>query len=311
MKNKITIIGAGNVGSTIAMILAEKELGDIVLLDIIEDMPEGKALDMMESLPVNGCNTKITGTNSYEYTRNSDIIVITSGVTRRPGMSRDELLETNAKIVRDVIKNAVQKSPNSIIIMVSNPLDAMAYAAYKISRFPGERVIGMSGILDSARFRTFISMELNVSITDIHALVLGGHGDSMVPLVNYTDVAGIPISKLIPRERLNEIIQRTRKGGEEIVNLLKTGSAYYAPAASTAEMVEVILKDKKKILPCSVLCRGEYGFSGIFLGLPVKLGRSGIEEIIEIELSEEEKKALQKSAESVRELCNVVDRIII
>ncbi len=310
MKNKITIIGAGNVGSTTAMILAEKELGNIVLLDIVEDMPKGKALDMMESCPLRGCSTKITGTNDYEDTKNSDIIVITSGVPRKPGMSRDELVETNARIVRDVVGKAAKASPDAIIIMVSNPLDAMAYTAYKISEFPRERVIGMAGVLDSARFRTFISMELDVSPGDIHALVLGGHGDSMVPLVNYTDIAGIPISKLISTDRLNAIIQRTRDGGAEIVNLLKTGSAYYAPAASTAEMVEVILKDKKKILPCSVLCKGEYGIENTFIGVPVKLGRRGIEEIIEIELAEDEKKALQRSAESVRELCEKVDGMV-
>ncbi len=310
MRNKITIIGAGNVGSTTAMILAEKELGDIVLLDIVEDMPKGKAMDMMESCPVLGCNTRIIGTNDYEDTMNSDIIVITSGMPRKPGMSRDELLETNARIVKSVVENSVKKSPDSILIVVSNPLDAMAYVAYKTSRFPRERVIGMAGILDSARFRTFISMELDVPPDDIHALVLGGHGDTMVPLVNYTDVAGIPVSKLIPGERLNAIIQRTRDGGAEIVNLMKTCSAYYAPAASTAEMAGVILKDRKKILPCSILCQGEYGFNNIFMGVPVKLGRNGIEEVIEIELSGDEKKSLQMSAESVRELCRMVDRII-
>ncbi len=306
---KISVIGAGNVGASTAVRLADLELGDIVLVDIIEGMPQGKALDLLESNPVSGCDLNIVGTNSYDESEGSDIVVITSGIPRKPGMSRDDLLQTNAAIVRDVTREVVKKSPDAILIMVTNPLDAMTYVAYKVSGFPKERVMGMAGVLDSARFRAFISMELGVSVENIHAFVLGGHGDDMVPLARYTTVAGVPVTELIPKERLDAIIGRTRGGGTEIVKLLKTGSAFYAPAASAVDMVEAILKDSKKILPCSALCDGEYGIDGIFVGVPVKLGRKGIEEIFEIKLTEEEKDAFLKSAGRVKELCQRVHEL--
>jgi len=303
---KITIIGAGNVGATTAQRLAEMESGDIVLLDVVEGMPQGKALDLMQASPVYGYHSRIVGTNTYEETKNSDLIIVTSGLARKPGMSRDDLVKVNTGIVKSVVEQAVRESPDAILIVVSNPLDAMAYAAYKVSKFPRERVIGMAGVLDSSRLITFIAGELNVSIENIHAFVLGGHGDTMVPVKRYMTVAGIPVTELLPKDKLDTIIERTRNGGAEIVNLLKAGSAFYAPSASIAEMVDAILKDKKKILPCTVLCEGEYGFKGIFLGLPVKLGRKGIEEIIELKLDKEESEALKKSAEAVRELCSGV-----
>jgi len=299
---KVSIIGAGHVGEVTAQRIVEKELADVVLLDIIEGMPIGKGLDILESSPVMKFDTKIIGTNNYEDTANSDIVVITAGVPRKPGMSREELVDTNFGIVKRVTEEVVKYSPDCIIIMVTNPLDAMAYTAYKVSGFPKERVIGMAGILDTSRFRTFIAMELNVSVENIQAFVLGGHGDTMVPLARYSTVAGIPITELIPKERLDAIIERTRKGGGEIVSYLKTGSAYYAPAAAVMEMVEAILKDKNKIVPCAAYLEGEYGLSGIYFGVPVKLGFGGIKEIIEIKLTDEEKEALNKSAEAVKKV---------
>lgn len=309
-RKKITIIGAGNVGATLSQRLAEKELGDLVLLDIVQDMPQGKALDILEAGPVYGYNTKITGANGYEETKDSDIVVITSGVSRKPGMSRDDLLQINTGIVKGVTENIAKTSPNAILIIVSNPLDAMTYVAYKISKFPRRRVIGMAGILDAARFSAFISMELGVSVENIHAFVLGGHGDTMVPSTRYTTVAGVSVEELIPQERLNEIVERTRNGGAEIVNLLKTGSAFYAPSAAVVEMVEAILKDKRKIAPCTALCEGEYGINNLFVGVPVILGSNGVEDIFEIKLNEKESIALQKSANEVKQLCNKVDALL-
>ncbi len=300
---KITVIGAGNVGATTAQRLAEKEFGDIVLVDIVEGLPQGKGLDLMEASPIYSYNCKIIGTNSYEETDNSDLVVITSGLPRKPGMSRDDLVKVNADIVKSVVAQVVEKSPCAILIVVSNPLDVMTYVAYKVSKFPRERVIGMAGVLDTSRMRTFIAMELNVSVENVHTFVLGGHGDTMVPLARYTTVAGIPVTELIPEDRLDAIVKRTRDGGAEIVSLLKTGSAFYAPAASIVEMIDSIVKDKKKILPCTVLCNGEYGFDDIFIGLPVKLGKKGLEQIIEIQLNEEESDALKKSADAVKKLC--------
>ncbi len=303
---KITVIGAGSVGATTAQRLAEKELGDIVLLDVVEGLPQGKSLDMTQAGPIYGYHCKIVGTNTYEESENSDLVIITSGMPRKPGMSREELLKVNTEIVKSVVEQAVQKSPNAIIIVVSNPLDAMAYVTYKVSGFPRERVIGMAGILDSSRLRTFIASELNVSIENVHAFVLGGHGDTMVPMLRYTTVTGIPITELLSKDKLDAIIQRTIKGGAEIINFLKTGSTFYAPSASIVEMVDTILKDKKKILPCTILCKGEYGFNDIFLGLPVKLGKNGVEQIVEIKLNKEESDALNRSADSVRKLCQDV-----
>lgn len=308
-RKKITVIGAGNVGATAAQRLAEKELGDIVLVDIVEDMPQGKCLDMTEAGPIYGYDSRITGTNGYDETKDSDIVVITSGLPRKPGMSRDDLLKVNAEIVKGVAKNVAQKSPDSILIVVSNPLDAMTYIAYKISKFPKQRVVGMAGVLDASRMAAFISMELNVSVENVHAFVLGGHGDSMVPSKRYTTVAGIPVQEIISEKRLNEIIQRTRDGGAEIVKLLKTASAFYAPSAAIVDMVEAIIKDKKKILPCAALCEGEYGIQGLFVGVPVKLGAGGVEEIIEIRLDEEESEALKRSADAVKELCSKIDNM--
>jgi malate dehydrogenase len=299
---KISIIGAGHVGATTAFKIAELELGDVVLVDIVEDMPQGKALDLMEMGPISGYDVNIKGTNTYDDTENSDIVVITSGIPRKPGMSRDDLLSTNAKIVKEVTGEVVKRSPKSILILVTNPLDAMVFVAHEVSKFPGGRIMGMAGVLDSTRFRTFISMELGVSVENIHAFVLGGHGDDMVPLARYTTVAGVPITELLPEDRIDSIIQRTRDGGAEIVKLLKTGSAFYAPAASTAEMVESILKDKKKILPCCVMANGKYGIKDAFVGLPVKLGRAGVEEIFEIDLTKEELDKLHVSANHVKEL---------
>jgi len=309
-RNKITVVGAGNVGGTTAQRLAEKELGDVVLLDIYPEIAKGKALDLTESGPVYGYDGRIIGTDRYDDIRDSDIVVITSGLPRKPGMSRDELLSTNAGVVKSVTERAAKAAPNAILIVVSNPLDAMTYVAYKVSRFPKQRVIGMAGALDSARFRAFIAMELNVSVENIQAMVLGGHGDTMVPLIRHTAVAGIPVTELIPKDRLELIIQKTRDGGAEIVKLLKTGSAFYAPSAAVAETVESIVKDKKKITPCAAFCEGEYGFRGLFLGVPVKLGSGGIDEIIEIKLTSEEAACLKKSADAVSELCRAVDRMI-
>lgn len=303
MRNKISIIGAGNVGATCAAWLAERELGDIVLVDIpqTEGMPAGKALDLTQAGPIVGYNTRITGTTSYDETVGSDIGVITAGVPRKPGMSREDLVTVNQNIIKDVIQKFVPGSPNAILIVVTNPLDTMTYVAYKLSGFPRQRVIGQAGILDSARMRAFIAMELNVAVENTHAFVLGGHGDEMVPLPRYSTVAGIPITELLPPERVAAIVERTRKGGGEIVQLLKTGSAYYAPGAAVAQMVEAILKDKKLIVPCSAYLEGEYGLRDICFGVPVKLGRGGIEEIIEITLTEEERQALQRSVQLIRE----------
>jgi malate dehydrogenase len=307
---KITVIGAGNVGATTAQRLAEKDLSDVVLVDIVEGMPQGKALDLMQAAPIYGYDSKVTGTNGYEATAGSNIIVITSGLARKPGMSRDDLLKVNAGIVKDVTQKAVAKSPGAIIIVVSNPLDAMTYVAHKTSGFPANRVMGMAGILDSARFRAFIAMELNISIRDVNAFVLGGHGDTMVPSTKYTTVAGIPVEDLIPADRLGQIVERTAKGGAEIVSLLKTGSAYYAPSAATVQMCESILLDRKMILPCAVQSQGKYeGCDGLFVGLPAKLGENGIEEVVKFKLADKEAAALSKSAAAVKELCEAVDRL--
>lgn len=306
---KISVIGAGNVGASAALKLAELALGDIVLVDIVEGMPQGKALDLMEMCPVSGCDLNIVGTNGYDETEGSDIVIITSGIPRKPGMSRDDLLSTNTRIVKQVTGEVVKRSPKSILVLVTNPLDAMVYIAHKASGFPKERIMGMAGVLDSARFRTFIAMELGISVENIHAFVLGGHGDDMVPLARYTTVSGVPITELISKDRIDALIQRTRDGGAEIVKLLKTGSAFYAPAASTVEMVEAIVKDKKKILPCCVLANGEYGIKDTFVGLPVKLGGRGVEEIFQIKLTDDELKHLHSSAEHVKELCERIHEL--
>ena len=306
MRKKVTIVGAGNVGATAAHWIAAKELADVVLIDIAEGVPQGKGLDLMQAMPIEKRDCTITGTNDYADTANSDIVVITAGIPRKPGMSRDDLLNTNAGIMGKVVGEVVKTSPNSIIIVVSNPLDAMAQAAFKQSGFPRERVIGMAGVLDSARFRTFIAMELDVSVENVTAFVLGGHGDTMVPLSRYSTVAGIPITELIAADRLKELETRTANGGAEIVKFLKTGSAYYAPSAAAVEMVEAILKDKKKILPCAAYLQGEYGINGLYVGVPCKLGAKGLEKIIEIKLTAEEQAALNKSADAVKELCTVI-----
>ncbi len=299
-RRKISIIGAGFVGATAAHWAAEKELGDVVLVDILEGIPQGKALDLFEASPIEGFDAKVTGTNGYEETKDSDIVIITSGVPRKPGMSREDLLETNKKIIESVVAQVAERSPRAILITVTNPLDAMTYLAVKRSRFPKERVIGMAGILDTARFKAFIAMELGVSVEDIQALILGGHGDEMVPLPRYTTVNGIPLSHFLSKERVDRLIDRTRKGGGEIVNLLKTGSAFYAPSAAAIQMTEAILKDKKRILPCCVYLEGEYGLRDICFGVPIKLGARGVESVIELELTEEEKKSVAKSAENVK-----------
>jgi len=302
MDKKVTVIGAGNVGATAAQRLAEKQLCDVVLVDIVEGVPQGKALDLNEAAPIEKHDSHLTGANSYEDTAGSDIVIITAGIPRKPGMSRDDLISTNAGIVKAVTQEVASRSPEAILIIVSNPLDAMCHVAFDASGFPKERVIGMAGVLDSARFRAFISMELNVSVENTHAFVLGGHGDTMVPLPRYSTVAGIPITELIAPDRIDALVDRTRNGGAEIVALLKTGSAYYAPASAAVEMAESILKDKKKILPCAAYLQGEYGQQDLFIGVPVKLGAKGVEDIIEITLTDEEKLALQKSADAVQEL---------
>jgi len=306
MRKKVTVVGSGNVGATAAHWIAAKELADIVLLDVIEGVPQGKALDLLQAMPIEKRDCSIVGTNDYADTKGSDIVVITAGIARKPGMSRDDLLNTNFKIMSDVVSKAVAASPNAILIIVSNPLDAMAQTAFKQAGLPRERVIGMAGVLDSARFRTFIAEELNVSVENVTAFVLGGHGDTMVPLSRYSTVAGIPITELIEPARLKELETRTANGGAEIVKHLKTGSAYYAPSAAAVEMVEAILKDKKKILPCAAYLQGEYGISGLYVGVPCKLGAKGLEQIIQIKLTPDEQAALQKSADSVKELCTVI-----
>ncbi len=306
MRKKVTVVGAGHVGATIALRLVENQLADVVLVDILEGIPQGKALDLLEAGPVQGYDFMLTGSNDYKSTQDSDIVVITAGLPRKPGMSRDDLLLKNAGIVKAVTTEVAQNSPEAVIIVVSNPLDAMCHVAKWTSGFPRQKVIGMAGILDSARFRTFIAQELNVSTESTHAFVLGGHGDTMVPLPRYSTVAGIPITELIPKDRLDSLIQRTRDGGAEIVKLLKEGSAYYAPSAAVAEMVESILLDKKKILPCAACLEGEYGISGLYLGVPIKLGSGGIEDILQINLSTDEKAELQRAAAAVEELVDVL-----
>jgi malate dehydrogenase len=302
MEKKVTVIGAGNVGATAAQRLAEKELCDVVLIDIIEGVPQGKALDLAEAAPIEKHDAQLTGTGDYAASAGSDIVIITAGIPRKPGMSRDDLLATNKRILKEVTKQAALYSPEAILIVVSNPLDAMCHVAYETSGFPRNRVIGMAGVLDAARFSTFISRELKVSVENIHAFVLGGHGDTMVPLPRYSTVAGIPVTELIAPERLEALVERTRNGGAEIVGLLKTGSAYYAPASAAVAMAEAILKDKKKILPCAAYLQGEYGIQDLFVGVPVKLGKGGMEEIISIKLTPAEQSALERSAAAVREL---------
>ena len=310
MRRKVTVVGAGNVGAATAQRIIARELADVVLTDVIEGVPGGKALDLLESTAILGADAQALGlttaTGDYRQTANSDIVVITAGFPRKPGMSRNDLLQANYNVIKDVVASVIQYSPDAIVIMVTNPMDAMAQAAYKISGFPKHRVIGMAGILDSARMSTFVAQELGVSVENVHSLVLGGHGDTMVPLPRYTTVASIPLPELLPKERIDAIIERTRNGGAEIVNLLKTGGAYYAPAAAIVQMVEAILKDKKKILPCAVYLEGEYGIRGVFAGVPVKLGERGAEQVIELKLTAEETAALQKSAASVRELVSIL-----
>lgn len=309
MDKKVTVVGAGHVGATAAQRLAEKELCDVALIDIIEGVPQGKALDLAEAAPIEKHDAHLTGSNGYEASDQSDIVIITAGIPRKPGMSRDDLLSTNAGIMKNVTQQVVERSPDAVIIVVSNPLDAMCHVAYETSGFPKNRVMGMAGVLDSARFRTFISMELDVSVENTTAFVLGGHGDTMVPLPRYSTVAGIPITELLSKERIDALVNRTATGGAEIVGLLKTGSAYYAPASAAVEMAESILKDKKKILPCAAYLEGEYGINDLFVGVPVKLGANGIEEVIEITLTKEENAALEKSADAVRELKELLKKI--
>ncbi|MBV9303981.1 MAG: malate dehydrogenase [Acidobacteriaceae bacterium] len=308
MRRKVTVVGAGNVGANTAQKIALKELADVVLVDVIEGVPQGKGLDMLESAPVEGYDVRIVGTNGYDETAGSDIVVITAGFPRKPGMSRDDLLLANYEVVKSATEQAAKHSPNAILILVTNPLDAMCWTALKISGFPPRRVIGMAGVLDTARFRTFIAEELDVSFENVTAMVLGGHGDTMVPLVRFTNVSGIPLSELTDQATIERLVQRTRDGGAEIVKHLKTGSAYYAPAASTVEMVESILKDKKKVLPCAAYLQGEYGISELFVGVPVKLGKDGVEQIYEIKLESAEQAALNKSADAVKELIEVIKR---
>ncbi len=306
MRNKVTVVGAGNVGATCAQRIAEKGYADVVLVDIVEGMPQGKALDMLQSNPLVASDAKLVGANNYEATAGSAVVVITSGVPRKPGMSRDDLLLTNMKIVQGVTENVVKYSPNCIIIMVANPLDAMTQLALHVSKFPPQRVVGMAGILDTARMRTFIAQELNVSVEDVFALTLGGHGDTMVPLTRLATVGGVPITELLPPQKVAAIVDRTVKGGGEIVALLKAGSAYYAPSAAAVQMVEAILLDRKRILPCAAYLQGEYGIKGVVVGVPVKLGSKGVEQVIEIKLTSEEQALLKKSAEAVRELIQVM-----
>jgi malate dehydrogenase len=309
VRKKITVVGGGNVGATCAQRLAERDYADVVLVDIVEGMPQGKALDLNEAGPVVGYEANLTGTNGYDETAGSDIVIITSGFPRQPGMSRDDLLAKNKEIVGGVAKEVAQRSPDAIVIVVTNPLDAMCHVAYDVTGFPRQRVIGMAGVLDSARFRTFLAWELGVSVKDVTGFVLGGHGDTMVPVVSYSNVAGIPISQKIAADRIEEIVQRTRDGGAEIVKLLQKGSAFYAPSAATVEMVDSIINDQKRVLPCAALCEGEYGLDGLFVGVPVKLGADGVEEIIEIDLTDDEKSQLDNSADAVRELVEALARV--
>ena len=302
MRKKVTVVGGGNVGATAAQRIAERDYADVVLVDVVEGMPQGKALDLAQSGPVLGYDSAVTGANSYETTANSDVVVITAGIARRPGMTRDDLLRTNMGIMSSVVSEVVAYSPDSILLIVSNPLDAMVYHAHKLSGFPKERVVGMAGVLDTARMRTFIAQELNVSVEDVQAYVLGGHGDTMVPLVRYTTVGGIPLEKWLPQDRVEALVQRTRDGGGEIVSLLKTGSAFYAPSAAVLQMVDSILLDKRRILPAAAYLDGEYGVSGVFIGVPVILGENGVERVIELELTDEEQAGFSKSVEAVNEL---------
>jgi malate dehydrogenase len=306
MRNKITVVGAGNVGATTAQRLAERDYADVVLVDIVEGMPQGKCLDLNQAGPVVGYEAMLTGTNGYEETAGSDIVVITSGFPRQPGMSRDDLLAKNKEIVGGVAQQVAERSPDAIVIVVTNPLDAMCHVALDVTQFPRQRVIGMAGILDSARFRTFLAWELGVSVRDVTGFVLGGHGDTMVPVVSYTNVAGIPIRQKIADGRLEEIVQRTRDGGAEVVKLLQKGSAFYAPSAAVAEMVDAIVYDQKRVLPCAALCQGEFGIDGLFVGVPVRLGKEGVEEIVEIELESDEQEQLKKSADAVKELVDAM-----
>ncbi len=310
MDKKVTVVGAGNVGATTAQRLAEKELCDVVLIDIADGLPQGKALDLTEAAPIEKHDARVEGTNSYELSEKSDIVIITAGIPRKPGMSRDDLVSTNAKIIKSVTSQVVAYSPDAVLIIVSNPLDAMCHVALETSGFPKQRVIGMAGVLDSARFRTFIAMELNVSVENTHAFVLGGHGDTMVPLPRFSTVAGIPITELLSKERIDAIVERTRNGGAEIVGLLKSGSAFYAPASAVTQMAEAIIKDKKMILPCAAYLEGEYGIDGLFIGVPVKLGAAGIEEIIQIKLTDEEQAALNNSAQSVQKLVETTKKLL-
>ncbi|MGH9397085.1 MAG: malate dehydrogenase [Terriglobia bacterium] len=306
MRKKVTVIGSGNVGSTVAQRLADKELADVVLVDILDGVPQGKSLDMLEAGPIEGYDVHVTGTTSYADTANSDVIVMTAGLARQPGMSRDDLLKKNHDVVKGAIAEAAKHSPEAIIVVVTNPLDAMAQTALRVSGFPKNRVLGMAGVLDTARYRTFLAEALNVSVQNVQGFVLGGHGDTMVPVPRYTTVAGIPVTELLPKDKLDAIIARTRSGGAEIVNLLKKGSAYYAPSAAVVEMIEAIFKDRKKILPCAAYLEGEYGIHGLFAGVPVKLGAKGIEQILEVKLTDEEKMELQKSADAVKQLVSVI-----
>jgi malate dehydrogenase len=306
VRSKITVVGAGNVGATLAQRLAERNDADIVLVDILDGVPQGKALDMLEAGPIVGYDSLVVGTNGYDETAGSDIVVVTSGLPRKPGMSRDDLVMANAKVIASVVGEVAQRSPESVLVMVTNPLDAMAQLAHAVSGFPRERVIGMAGILDTARFRTFIAQELDASVTDVQAYVLGGHGDTMVPLTRFSTVAGIPVERLISAERLAAIVQRARDGGAEIVNLLKTGSAFYAPSAAAAQMVDAIQRDTRQVFPCSVLLEGEYGISGLFSGVPSRLGAGGLLEVVEVELSSEERTALHRSAAAVQELVDII-----
>jgi malate dehydrogenase len=308
MRKKVTVVGAGNVGANVALRIADQELADVVLVDIVDGVPQGKGLDILESGPVQGYDVNVIGANSYEETANSDIVVITAGFPRKPGMSRDDLLMANYDIVKAATEQAAKYSPNSILILVTNPLDAMCWTSWKVSGFSRNRVIGMAGVLDTARYRTFIAQELQVSVENVSAMVLGGHGDTMVPLVRLTAVSGIPLAELMPQDRIDAIVNRTRNGGAEIVKYLKTGSAYYAPSAATVEMVESILKDKKKVLPCAALLEGEYNVNGLFVGVPVKLGSLGIEKIYELQLTADEQAMLDKSIGAVKELVEVLEK---
>ena len=308
-RNKVTVVGAGNVGATCAHWIVSKELADVVLVDIVEGMPQGKALDLMEATPVEDSDCRVIGSNGYDETAGSDVVVVTSGIPRKPGMSRDDLLATNKKIVGSVCAELKKSSPNACVIIVSNPLDAMCHVAYDALGFPRERVMGMAGVLDTARWKTFVAMELGVSVEDVHGMVLGGHGDTMVPLPEHTSIAGIPLAELASAERIKAMIERTAKGGIEIVNLLKTGSAYYAPASGTVAMVESILKDKKRVLPCAALLAGQYGYRDLFIGVPCVLGAGGVEKIIEMKLGDHEKKLLDNSANAVRELVQALKKV--